>query len=199
MTVTFLILLAYGFESPSKVQQYLCPLAVKTNSDALVVAETGTGKTAAYAIPLVHKIQPELVSPQAIVVVPTREQAMQISKVILALGEYKNIKVHTCIGGTSVRQDMMGCSTSHVIVGTCGRILDMIRRGSFVTSNIKMLVVDEYDEFIANTKDQLYDFIVAMPTTGNQIDMVVIVTHVCRGANYSCMYYNYHGSSRNFR
>jgi superfamily II DNA/RNA helicase len=104
--------------------------------------------------------------------VPTREIAIQVSRVISALGDFRGITVHTCIGGRSVREDMMKCATSQVIVGTCGRILDMQKRGAINLSAIKMLVIDELDEFMSNSgsKEQLYELIINLPSQGNNIN-----------------------------
>ena len=98
-----------------------------------------------------------MVDCQALVLAPTRELAQQIEKVMRALGDYLGVKVHACVGGTSVREDqrILG-SGVHVVVGTPGRVFDMLRRQSLRPDNIKMFVLDEADEMLSRGfKDQV--------------------------------------------
>ena len=91
------------------------------------------------------------------VLAPTRELAQQIEKVMRALGDYLGVKVHACVGGTSVREDQRILSSGvHVVVGTPGRVFDMLRRQSLQPDNIKMFVLDEADEMLSRGfKDQV--------------------------------------------
>lgn len=95
---------------------------------------------------------------QALVLAPTRELAQQIEKVMRALGDYLGVKVHACVGGTSVREDQRILSSGvHVVVGTPGRVFDMLRRQSLRPDHIKMFVLDEADEMLSRGfKDQVY-------------------------------------------
>ena len=97
---------------------------------------------------------------------PTRELATQIQKVVIALGDYLNAQCHACIGGTNVRDDMrkldLGC---HIVVGTPGRVQDMISRNVLRTNNIKLFVLDEADEMLSRGfKDQIQDVFKMLPT-----------------------------------
>jgi translation initiation factor 4A len=96
---------------------------------------------------------------QALVLAPTRELAQQIQKVVIALGDYMGAQCHACIGGTSVREDMRKLDAGqHIVVGTPGRVFDMISRKVLRTYDIKMFVLDEADEMLSRGfKDQIYD------------------------------------------
>ncbi|KAL0323741.1 UNVERIFIED_CONTAM: Eukaryotic initiation factor 4A-2 [Sesamum calycinum] len=99
------------------------------------------------------------------VLAPTRELAQQIEKVMRALGDYLGVKVHACVGGTSVREDQRILSSGvHVVVGTPGRVFDMLRRQSLRPDYIKMFVLDEADEMLSRGfKDQIYDIFQLLP------------------------------------
>lgn len=128
-------------------------------------AQSGTGKTATFSIAILQKIDLSLRATQALVLAPTRELAQQIQKVVLALGDYLGAQCHACIGGTLVRDDMRKLEAgSHVVVGTPGRVYDMINRKAFRTNDIKMFVLDEADEMLSRGfKDQIYDVFKTMP------------------------------------
>jgi len=155
---------AYGFEKPSAIQQRAI-LPCIGGQDVIAQAQSGTGKTATFSIAILQQINIQLLSTQALVLAPTRELAQQIQKVVLALGDYLGANCHACIGGTVVRDDMRklenGC---HVVVGTPGRVFDMIQRRSLKTNDIKMFVLDEADEMLSRGfKDQIYDVFRFMP------------------------------------
>ena len=121
---------AYGFEKPSSIQQRGIVPCIR-GRDVIAQAQSGTGKTATYAIAILQRIDPELKATQALVLAPTRELAQQIQKVILALGDYMNINCLSCIGGTRVREDQGKLEAGgQVVVGTPGRVYDMIQRRS---------------------------------------------------------------------
>ncbi|KAG8095283.1 hypothetical protein GUJ93_ZPchr0012g19156 [Zizania palustris] len=103
---------------------------------------------------------------QSLVLAPTRELAQQIEKVMRALGDYLGVKVHACVGGTSVREDQrILASGVHVVVGTPGRVFDMLRRQSLRPDYIKMFVLDEADEMLSRGfKDQIYDIFQLLPS-----------------------------------
>lgn len=107
-----------------------------------------------------------MVECQALVLAPTRELAQQIEKVMRALGDYLSVKVHACVGGTSVREDQRILSSGvHVVVGTPGRVFDMLRRQSLHPDYIKMFVLDEADEMLSRGfKDQVLFFMTFLPT-----------------------------------
>ncbi|KAK3817681.1 MAG: P-loop containing nucleoside triphosphate hydrolase protein [Benniella sp.] len=102
---------------------------------------------------------------QALILAPVRDLAQHIQKVVMALGDFMRIHCHVCIGGTNVREDMRRLSEGpQVVVGTPGRVFDMINRGALKTDSIKMLVMDEADEMLSRgSKDQLYDVFQQIP------------------------------------
>merc|ERR1712146_69552 len=109
---------AYGFEKPSAIQQR----AIKPTllgRDVIAQAQSGTGKTATFAIGILQRLNTEIRYCQALVLAPTRELAQQIVKVITALGDFMSIKIHACVGGTAVREDIRTLQDGvHVVVGT---------------------------------------------------------------------------------
>lgn len=124
---------AYGFEKPSSIQQRGIVPCIR-GRDVIAQAQSGTGKTATYAIAILQRIDPEVKACQALVLSPTRELAQQIQKVILALGDYMNVNCLSCIGGTRVREDQGKLEAGgQVVVGTPGRVYDMIQRRSLRT------------------------------------------------------------------
>ncbi|EPB79760.1 eukaryotic initiation factor 4A-III [Ancylostoma ceylanicum] len=155
---------AFGFEKPSAIQQRAI-VPCTTGRDVIAQAQSGTGKTATFSISILQRIDENEPSVQALVMAPTRELAQQIQKVMCALGDYMNIKVHACIGGTSIRDDQRKLESGvHVVVGTPGRVNDMINRNVLQTSRIKMFVLDEADEMLSRGfKDQIYEVFKTLP------------------------------------
>jgi len=155
---------AYGFEKPSAIQQRGI-LPVLKGHDTIAQAQSGTGKTATFAISILQKLDNERCETQALCLAPTRELAAQIQKVIIALGDYMNIKVHACVGGTAVREDIRTLQDGvHVVVGTPGRVYDMINRRALRLDNVGMFVLDEADEMLSRGfKDQIYDVFKFLP------------------------------------
>merc|ERR1712198_45597 len=149
---------AYGFEKPSAIQQRAILPCIKGH-DVIAQAQSGTGKTATFSIAILQQIDISLRETQALVLAPTRELAQQIQKVVIALGDYMEAQCHACIGGTNVREDIARLSSGvHVVVGTPGRVFDMINRRALSTRHIKMFVLDEADEMLSRGfKDQIYD------------------------------------------
>jgi len=116
-------------------------------------AQSGTGKTATFSISVLQKIDPQLKACQALILAPTRELAQQIQKVVVAIGDFMSIECHPCIGGTNVREDMKALQDGpQVVVGTPGRVQDMIQRRVLKTDNMKMFVLDEADEMLSVSK-----------------------------------------------
>lgn len=125
----------------------------------------GTGKTATFSIAILQQIDTSIRECQALILAPTRELATQIQRVVMALGEYMKVHSHACIGGTNVREDARilesGC---HVVVGTPGRVYDMINRKVLRTQYIKLFVLDEADEMLSRGfKDQIQDVFKMLP------------------------------------
>ncbi|KAK5972624.1 Eukaryotic initiation factor 4A [Trichostrongylus colubriformis] len=155
---------AFGYEKPSAIQQRaIVPCC--TLRDVIAQAQSGTGKTATFSIAILQRIDEKKPCVQALVMAPTRELAQQIQKVMCALGDYMKVKVHTCIGGTSIRDDQRKLEAGvHVVVGTPGRVNDMICREILMTDAIKMFVLDEADEMLSRGfKNQIYEVFKTMP------------------------------------
>lgn len=155
---------AYGFEKPSAIQQKgIVPFTKAL--DVIQQAQSGTGKTATFCAGILNNLDYNLLECQALVLAPTRELAQQIEKVMRALGDYLQVKCHACVGGTSVREDARILSAGvHVVVGTPGRVYDMLRRRCLRADSIKMFVLDEADEMLSRGfKDQIYDIFQLLP------------------------------------
>jgi ATP-dependent RNA helicase len=139
---------SYGFEKPSAIQQRAIMPIVK-GRDLIAQSQSGTGKTAVFSIGILQSIDLTATETQALVLSPTRELAEQTQKVILALGDYMNVKCHACIGGKSISEDIRRLEHGvQVVSGTPGRVFDMIKRKALQTRGIKMLVLDESDEML---------------------------------------------------
>ncbi|ORZ33677.1 putative eukaryotic translation initiation factor eIF-4A subunit [Catenaria anguillulae PL171] len=163
---------AYNFEKPSAIQQRAIMPVIKKR-DVIAQAQSGTGKTATFSISILQRIDTAARECQALVLSPTRELATQIQSVLLALGDYMNVQVHACIGGTSIGEDIRKLDHGqHVVSGTPGRVFDMIKRNHLRTRHIKMLVLDEADELLnQGFKEQIYDIYRLLPP-GTQIVVV---------------------------
>ncbi|EFO26328.1 eukaryotic initiation factor 4A [Loa loa] len=163
---------AFGFEKPSAIQQRAIIPCTKKR-DVIAQAQSGTGKTATFSVAVLQNIDETIPEVQALVMAPTRELAQQIQKVMLSLGEYLGVKCHASIGGTNVRDDQRKLESGvHVVVGTPGRVNDMITRQSLQTNNIKMFVLDEADEMLSRGfKEQIYDVFKCMP---NDVQVVLL-------------------------
>lgn len=149
---------AYGFEKPSMIQQRAIVPSL-AGKDIIAQAQSGTGKTATFSISILERVDVNLDSVQALVMAPTRELAQQILKVMMALGQYTKVVCHACIGGTNVREDARRLQDGgiHVVIGTPGRVNDMIQRRHLNTRDLKIFVLDEADEMLSKGfKDQIY-------------------------------------------
>lgn len=137
-----------NFQSPTRVQAEVIP-AILEKKDIIVKSQTGSGKTAAFAIPLCELIDWDENKPQALVLVPTRELAIQVKEDIFNVGRFKRIKVPAIFGKAPfLTQEKELKQKTHVVVGTPGRVIDHIDRGTLDTSKIKYLVIDEADEML---------------------------------------------------
>jgi translation initiation factor 4A len=156
---------AYGFEKPSAIQQRaIAP--VLAGHDTIAQAQSGTGKTATFSISVLQKVDTQLRKTQALILAPTRELANQIHKVVKNLGDFLKVSVHACVGGTRVREDVEKLRVGvNVVVGTPGRVFDMINRKALDMGSAKMFVLDEADEMLSRGfKDQIYDVFQHLPS-----------------------------------
>jgi len=156
---------AYGFEKPSAIQQRGI-MPILAGHDSICQAQSGTGKTATFSISVLQSISSSS-STQALILAPTRELAQQIQKVVRALGDFMQVNSHACVGGTLVRDDIKILRTGvQVVVGTPGRVFDMVNREVLQTKNVKLFVLDEADEMLSRGfKDQIYDIFQHLPSS----------------------------------
>jgi translation initiation factor 4A len=140
---------SYGFEKPSLIQQKaIVPMI--SGIDLIAQSQSGTGKTATFSIAILERINPTIRHCQALILAPTRELAIQINQVIQALGQFTGYKSHVSIGGTNIREDSKALRDGvHIVVGTPGRIYDMIQRRDLNTQHIHVMVLDEADEMLS--------------------------------------------------
>lgn len=136
-----------GFEEPTPIQVLAIPLLLN-GLDVIGQAQTGTGKTAAFGIPIVEKCEKDK-NPFAIILEPTRELAMQVALEINKIGKFKKIRVFPIYGGTSIERQIKVLKQGvDIIVGTPGRVIDHINRGTLSLSGTKIVVLDEADEML---------------------------------------------------
>jgi superfamily II DNA/RNA helicase len=142
---------SYGYEEPSDIQK-LAIMPVIQGRDIIAQSQSGTGKTATFMISILNKIDPKKKCTQAIVIAPTRELADQIFKVFKYLSEYTEIRGDLCIGGAiKNKYSYYEVIDHHVIIGTPGRLSDLISKDIIKTNNLKMAVIDEADEVLSTS------------------------------------------------
>lgn len=154
----------HGFETPSTIQQRAI-LPIMQGKDVLAQSQSGTGKTATFTIGALQQIDPSVHATQALILAPTRELALQIQSVVRTLGELLDIVCHACIGGTSLENDVVVLKRgAHVVVGTPGRVHDVIQRGFLDPRQVKMFILDEADEMLSRGfKEQIYNIYQMLP------------------------------------
>lgn len=138
-----------GFEIMTPIQEQSVPVLLE-GKDIIGQAQTGTGKTAAFAIPMIQKIDAEIKKPQGIILCPTRELAMQAAEEIRKLAKYMHgVKVLPVYGGQDIGKQIRALAQGvQIIVGTPGRVMDHLRRHTIKTASVKMIVLDEADEML---------------------------------------------------
>jgi ATP-dependent RNA helicase DeaD len=138
-----------GFEIATPIQTLAIPLLL-TGCDLIGLAQTGTGKTAAFGLPLIEKIDPADLTTQALVLAPTRELAIQVAKGIHEFAKYGNLRVVPVVGGQPIDRQFRALKQgAQIVVGTPGRVLDHLRRGSLRLDGVRYCVLDEADEMMA--------------------------------------------------
>ena len=137
-----------GYESPSPIQSATIP-AMLEGSDVVGLAQTGTGKTAAFAIPILSKIDTDSRATQALVLAPTRELALQVAEAFSRYGAHLRVNVLPVYGGSSYGPQLAGLKRgAQIVVGTPGRVIDHLEKGSLDLSHLDYLVLDEADEML---------------------------------------------------
>lgn len=138
-----------GFVHPTAIQQKGI-LPILKGRDVIAQAQSGTGKTATFSVGILQGIEASLLQTQSLVLVPTRELADQVLKVSQGLGKFLGLKIHLCVGGTNVVEDKKALQAGvHLVIGTPGRVLDLIKREAFNASTLRTLVLDEADTMLS--------------------------------------------------
>lgn len=141
-----------GIKSPTEIQQKTIPALLNSKTDFIGLAHTGTGKTAAFGLPILHSINPDSNEIQALILAPTRELVQQIKKQLFKFTKYLDTKIfiEAVYGGEKIEKQLHALRrTTHIIVATPGRLIDLIERGEVNLKNITTLVLDEADEMLS--------------------------------------------------
>ena len=151
---------SYGFENPSVIQQQAIK-PIMMGKDLIAQAQAGTGKTGAFTVGALSRVNVKEKSNQILILAPTRELTMQIAQVITSIGsQLQGLVVKTLVGGSSIDEDVASIKASvpHIIVGTPGRVYDMMRRNHIRGRNFKLAILDEADEMLSSGfKEQVYN------------------------------------------
>jgi len=158
-----------GFERPSPIQEESIPIAL-AGRDILARAKNGTGKTAAFVIPVLEKADSSKAAIQSCILVPTRELALQTSQVCKDLGKHLGLEVMTSTGGSSLKDDILRLyNTVHLLIGTPGRLLDLAQKGVASMSECKMICMDEADKLLSPEFQPLIEQLIAFMPAERQI------------------------------
>ncbi|KAI1722275.1 DEAD/DEAH box helicase domain-containing protein [Ditylenchus destructor] len=158
-----------GWESPSPIQENAIPMAL-SGHDILARAKNGTGKTGAYSIPCIQRIDPSKNAIQAMIIVPTRELALQTSQICVELSKHLKLKIMVATGGTDLRSDFIRMNGAvHMVIATPGRIIDLMEKGAANVSHCKMLVLDEADKLLSLDFRGVLDHLVSFMPRDRQI------------------------------
>ena len=155
-----------GFERPTPIQQEVIPFLLENENDLIALAQTGTGKTAAFGMPIIHKIKLERKLPQSIILCPTRELCLQITKDMNSYAKYiKGLKITAVYGGANIQPQIKSLNSgTQIVVGTPGRVIDLINRRSLKLKEIDFIVLDEADEMLnMGFKDDLDTILAETP------------------------------------
>jgi len=138
-----------GFEEPTAIQSITIPVMLRDDTNIIAQAQTGTGKTAAFGLPLIEMVNMDAKTVQALILVPTRELAIQVSEEINSLKGDKDIKIVPIYGGQSIDQQLRSLKKGvHIVVGTPGRVIDHLKRKTLRIGKIEHLILDEADEML---------------------------------------------------
>jgi ATP-dependent RNA helicase DDX6/DHH1 len=149
-----------GWESPSPIQEHSIPIAL-TGRDVLARAKNGTGKTGAYTIPILERIDPTKNIIQAVILVPTRELALQTSAICMELSKHIQLRVMVTTGGTSLREDISRLQeVVHIIIATPGRLLDLVNKDIAKLKLCRVIVLDEADKLLSQDFNHLLDDVI---------------------------------------
>ena len=158
-------LIELNIDTPTEIQKKSIPVLLNEDKDFVGIAKTGTGKTIAFGLPLLQKIDTKNNSIQVLILVPTRELGQQIVSNLTSYTEYKSdIKIVSICGGTPIKPQVeLLKSDTHIVVATPGRLIDLLNRDAINLSNTKCLVLDEADEMVNSLKDGLDKIVNVLP------------------------------------
>ncbi|CAF3735704.1 unnamed protein product [Adineta steineri] len=149
-----------GWEKPSPIQEHSIPIAL-TGRDVLARAKNGTGKTGAYAIPVIERIDPTKNAIQAVILVPTRELALQTSAICMELSKHLHLRVMVTTGGTALREDIARLQeVVHIVIATPGRLLDLVNKSLAKLDACRVIVLDEADKLLSQDFNHLLDDVI---------------------------------------
>lgn len=138
-----------GFETPSPIQRLTIPVLLRNENDVIAQAQTGTGKTAAFGLPIVDRLEAGAPDVQALILVPTRELAIQVTDELVSFNKTKHLSIAAIYGGASMSEQLRRLKKGiDIVVGTPGRVLDHMRRGTLNLEQIEYLILDEADEML---------------------------------------------------
>lgn len=141
-------IIALGYNQPTEIQAQAIPTLINKDSDFVGQAQTGTGKTAAFCLPLLQKINSKGKGIQAIILSPTRELANQINQEIIRFSQFMDINTATVYGGVGYKDQIENLKRAHIVIATPGRAIDLLEKGKLKISKAKILVIDEADEML---------------------------------------------------
>jgi ATP-dependent RNA helicase DeaD len=152
---------------PTDIQVKTIPVILNQKEDVVVLAKTGTGKTAAFGLPLLQLIDPENTHIQALILAPTRELGQQIYNNLMSFAAHSpDISIASVCGGIPIKPQIERLkNTTHIVVATPGRLVDLNTRGALNIKNLQYLVLDEADEMVSALKDEVDTIIKAIPKT----------------------------------
>lgn len=155
-----------SFETLTPIQQEVIPYLLKNKTDLIALAQTGTGKTAAFGLPILHRIEISAKLPQIIILCPTRELCLQISKDMESYAKYiKELKITAVYGGANISPQIKSLKKgTQIIVGTPGRVIDLIKRKALKLQDVRFVILDEADEMLnMGFKDDLDTILAETP------------------------------------
>ena len=158
-----------GFEAPTPIQEKAIPYLMKDDCDFVGLAQTGTGKTAAFGLPLINRINSASNRPQGLIICPTRELCMQITRDLEVFSKYMKCPVVSVYGGADIGRQISQIKRGvAIVVATPGRLLDLIKRRALQLSDVQCVVLDEADEMLnMGFKEDIDSILETTPETRN--------------------------------
>ncbi len=178
-----------GYTTPTPVQAQTIPL-VMAGIDLIVQSQTGTGKTAAFAIPIVEMLEPDPGTVEVLVLAPTRELAKQVSEEFARLADFKGISTATIYGGASYGPQYEALETAQIVVATPGRLIDIAERGNIDLSTVRMFALDEADEMLSmGFQEEVDRIIVQLPEDRQSLLFSATITGDVEALGKKMLYY----------